>query len=94
MNIKSTWRVFGFFSPAEYIRCHVHVCVLPKRRRSLGGVVNVLPFIIKHILGIKRIFPYSFGNKHMRLLTRVYGSISLQGNDSIVAADRMNKGYV
>ena len=32
-----------------------------------------LPFIIKHILGIKRIFPCSFGNKRMRLLTRVYG---------------------
>ena len=32
-----------------------------------------LPFIIKRILGIKRIFPCSFGNKCMRLLTRVYG---------------------
>ena len=32
------------------------------------------PFIIKRILGIKHIFPWSFGNKRMRLLTRVYSS--------------------
>ena len=38
----------------------------------LGGVVN-FAFIIKRILGNRRIFPCSFGNKHMRLLTRVYG---------------------
>ena len=31
------------------------------------------PFAIKRILGIKRIFPCSFANKRMRLLTRVYG---------------------
>ena len=40
--------------------------VLPNRRRGFGGVVNFV-FIIKHI------FPCSYGNKHMRLLTRVYG---------------------
>ena len=71
MNIKSTRRAFGFFSLAEYIRCHVHM--LPKRRHGFGGVVNFLPFIIKRILGIKRIFPCSFGKKYMRLLTHVYG---------------------
>ena len=38
-----------------------------------GGVVN-FPFAIKRILGIKRIFPCSFANKRMSLLTRVYGS--------------------
>ena len=32
------------------------------------------PFTIKRILGIKRIFPCSFANKRMRLLTRVYGT--------------------
>ena len=48
--------------------CHVHV--LPKRRRSFGGVVN---FIIKRIFDIKRIFPCSFRNKCMCLLARVYG---------------------
>ena len=37
-----------------------------------GGVVN---FIIKRILGIKHIFPCSFGNKRMRLLTCVYGTL-------------------
>ena len=41
---------------------------------KIGGVVNCLPFIIKCILGIKHIFPCSFGNKRMRLLTRVYGN--------------------
>ena len=76
MNIKSTRRAFGFFSPAEYIRCHVHM--LTKRRRGFGGVVNFLPFIIKRILGIKRIFPCSFGNKRVRLLTRVYGTTCIQ----------------
>ena len=39
---------------------------------GFGGVVN-FALIIKRILGIKRIFPCSFGNKRMRLLTRVYG---------------------
>ena len=32
---------------------------------------HLVPFLIKHILGIKRIFPCSFGNKCMRLLTCV-----------------------
>ena len=35
MNIKSTWRAFGFFLPAEHA---VHV--LLKRCRDFGGVVN------------------------------------------------------
>ena len=49
------------------VRCHVHVV-------AVWGVVNFfLLFIIKRILGIKRIFPCSFRNKRMRLLTRVYG---------------------
>ena len=47
--------------------------VLPNRRRGFGGAVN-FAFIIKRILGNKRIFPCSFGNKRMRLLTRVYGT--------------------
>ena len=38
------------------------------------GCGQFLPFIIKCILGIKRIFPCSFGNKRMRLLTQVYGN--------------------
>ena len=42
---------------------------------GFGGVVN-FPFAIKRILGIKRIFPCSFTNKRMRLLTRVYGTRS------------------
>ena len=36
--------------------CHVHM--LPKRRRGFG-VWSILAFIIKRILGIKRIFPCS-----------------------------------
>ena len=50
--------------------CRVHM--LPKRRRGFG-VWSIFAFIIKRILGNKRIFPCSFGNKRMRLLTRVYG---------------------
>ena len=41
---------------------------------GFGGVVN-FSFAIKRILGIKRIFPCSFANKRMRLLTRVYGIV-------------------
>ena len=37
------------------------------------GVWSIFPFSIKRILGNKRIFPCSFENKRMRLLTRVYG---------------------
>ena len=36
-------------------------------------VWSIFPFAIKRILGIKHIFPCSFENKRMRLLTRVYG---------------------
>ena len=36
------------------------------------GVWSIFAFIIKRILGVKRIFPCSLGNKRMRLLTRVY----------------------
>ena len=36
-------------------------------------VWSIFPFAIKRILGIKRIFPCSFANKHMHLLTCVYG---------------------
>ena len=67
MNIKSTRRAFWFILPAEYD-------VMYTRRCGFGGVV-ILPLIIKRILGIRRIFLCSFANKHMRLLTRVYGKI-------------------
>ena len=46
--------------------CHLHM--LPKRRHGFG-VWSIFAFIIKCILDIKCIFPCSFGNKHMRLLT-------------------------
>ena len=73
MNIKSTQSAFGFFLHVFTCWVHCHVFVPPKRHRGLGGGGQFLPFIIKRILGIKHIFPCSFGNKHMRLLTRVYG---------------------
>ena len=69
MNIKSTWRAFEFFLPAEY--AVMYTCY--QRDIAILGVWSILPFTIKRILGIKRIFPCSFGNKRMRLLTRVYG---------------------
>ena len=43
-----------------------------KEALRFWGCGQFLPFIIKRILGIKRIFPCSFGNKHMRLLTHIY----------------------
>ena len=49
------------------VRCHVHVA------SRFWGCGQFVPFIIKRILGIKRIFHCSFWNKRMRLLTRVYG---------------------
>ena len=67
MNTKATRRAFGFFLPAK---SYVHM--LSKRCRGLG-CGQFLAFIIKRILGIKCIFPCSFGNKRMCLLTRVYG---------------------
>ena len=57
------------FLPAEYTV--VYSCY--QRGIAVLGVWSILPFIIKRILGIKHIFPRSFGNKRMRLLTRVYG---------------------
>ena len=61
MNIKSTWRAFDVYY-------QIDIAIL--------GVWSFLPFTIKRILSIKRIFPCSFGNKRMRLLTRVYGIIT------------------
>ena len=70
VNIKSTRRAFGFFLPAEYTV--MYTCY--QRGVTVLGCGQFLPFIIKRILGIKRIFPCGFGNKHMRLLTRVYSN--------------------
>ena len=50
--------------------CHVHV--VPNRCRGFR-VWSIFAFIIKRILGNKGIFPCSFGNKCMHLLTCVYG---------------------
>ena len=41
-------------------------------------VWSIFPFAIKRILVIKRLFPCSFANKCMRLLTRVYGMVQNQ----------------
>ena len=64
VNIKSTRRAFGFFLPSEY--ADMYMCY--QRGVVVLGVWSILPFIIKHI------FPCTFGNKCMRLITRVYGS--------------------
>ena len=45
-----------------------------KETSQFWGCGQFLPFTIKRILGIKRIFPCSFENKRMCLLTRVYGN--------------------
>ena len=50
------------------------MCICHKRGVAVLECGQILPFIIKRILGIKCIFRCSFRNKHMRLLTRVYGN--------------------
>ena len=40
-----------------------------------SGCDQFLPFIIKRILGIKRLFPCIFWSKRMHLLTHVYGIV-------------------
>ena len=64
--------------------CHVHV--LPKRRRGFGVWSN-FAFIIKHILGNRRIFPCSFRNKRMRLLTHVYGIWQIKFSTEVFTDD-------
>ena len=62
------------FLPANSYTSHL----LSSTRATNEGITvlevwSIFPFAIKRILGIKRIFPCSFANKRMRLLTRVYG---------------------
>ena len=64
---------FGFISPAEYTTHLLSRTHATKKVSRFGGCGQFLSFIIKRILGIKHIFPCSFGNKRMHLLTRVYG---------------------
>ena len=64
------------FLPANSYTTHL----LSSKRATNEGIAvlelwSILPFAIKRILGIiKRIFPCSFANKRMHLLTRVYGT--------------------
>ena len=62
------------FLPANSYTTHL----LSSTRATNEGIAvlevwSIFPFAIKRILGIKRIFPWSFANKRMRLLIRVYG---------------------
>ena len=71
------------FLPANIYTTHL----LSSTRATNEGIAvlevwSIFPFAIKRILGIKRIFPFSFANKRLRLLTRVYGYL-LYGNDCI-----------
>ena len=66
------------FLPANSYTTHL----LSSIRATNEGIAvlevwSIFPFAIKRILGIKRIFPCSFANKRMRLLTRVYGTTKL-----------------
>ena len=61
MNIKSTQRAFGVFLPAEYT---VMYTCYQRGVAVLGGVVNFWPFIIKRILGIKRILTRVYSMEH------------------------------
>ena len=85
------------FSPANSYTTHL----LSSTRATNEGIAvlevwSIFPFTIKRILGIKRIFPCSFANKRMRLLTRVYGMCtrhsfsypsSMPGNEAKVQPD-------
>ena len=70
------------FLPANSYTTHL----LSSTRATNQAIVvlevwSIFPFTIKRILGIKHIFPCSFANKRMRLLTRVYGSeLGIQEN--------------
>ena len=59
VKIKSTRRALGFSLPAEY--AVMYTCY--QRGVAVLECSQFFAFIIKHILGIKRIFPRSFGNK-------------------------------
>ena len=63
------------FLPANSYTTHL----LSSTRATNEGIAvlevwSIFPIAIKRILGIKRIFPCSFANKRVRLLTHVYGS--------------------
>ena len=61
------------FLPANYTHPFAVKCTCYQREHhGFEGVVN-FPFAIERILGIKHIFTCSFENKHMHLLTHVYG---------------------
>ena len=72
VSIKSTQSTFGFFLPAEYVVMYTST----KEASRFWGCGQFLPFNIQCILGIKRTFPCSFGDKRMRLLTRVQSVFS------------------
>ena len=74
-NLRLSWHhCSSSFLPANSYTTHL----LSSKRATNEGIAvlevwSIFPFAIKRILGIKRIFPCSFANKRMRLLTRVYG---------------------
>ena len=65
------------FLPANYTT-HLLSSIYGATNVAVLEVWSIFPFAIKRILGIKRIFPCSFENKRMRLLTRVYGTLKSQ----------------
>ena len=62
-----------FFLPANYTTQLLSSTCATNEGIAVLEVWSIFPFAIKRILGIKRIFPCSFKNKRMHLLTRVYG---------------------
>ena len=64
--------------PVFFFTCRVHLLSCTRATKAEAsrfcGCGQLLPFIIKRILGIKCIFHCSFGNKRMCLLTPVYGT--------------------
>ena len=81
ITAHTLWRFHGEHQVnTESFQVHIFTCRntlsctrATKEASWFWGCGQFLPFVIKRILGIKCIFPCSFGNKRMRLLTRVYG---------------------
>ena len=77
-------RQHGELSDSFYLPSTLSCTRATKEASRFGGCGQLLHFVIKCILGVKRIFPCSFGNKRMRLLTCVYGTLQKHPDSSNV----------
>ena len=70
---SQSWRLSNFWALLPANTTHFLSCTRATNEGiAVLEVWSIFSFVIKRILGIKHIFPCSFENKRMRLLTRVY----------------------